>query len=100
MHDNSSEPQLTTWLARPLDEVAWIEWGQDHIAYHRPSGATHFLNASSKILITEILRNPKATEEVTAAFGTKTVDPDWSARFEEMHATLEQLEHLGLIEKL
>ena len=100
MHKNTREPQPTRWQARPLDDVVWVEWGHDHVAYHRPSGATHFLNASSKILITEILSCPKEADEVTKAFGTETDSPDWSARSEEMRAMLEQLEHLGFIERL
>lgn len=100
MHKKSSESQPVRWQSRPIEDVAWVVWGQDHIAYHRPSGSTHFLNAASKYLIAEILTCPKGAEEVTEAFGTRVGDPDWPARFGEIREMLHQLEHLGFIERL
>lgn len=100
MHNDSNERRNAQWHSRPLEDIAWVEWGQDHIAYHRPSGVTHFLNASSKLLITELLREPKGAIEVTKAFGVSEGDTDWPVRFAEMRAMLGQLEHLGFIERL
>lgn len=100
MNNTSGSSRPVQWQSRPQNDIAWINWGQDHIAYHRRSGITHFLNASSKQLLTELLREPKDAKEITNAFGASEGDPDWSTQFGEIRALLGQLEHLGFIEKL
>lgn len=88
------------WRSAPPESVAWVSWGNDRIAYHRPSGGTHFLNLASKKLVTEILRQPSDLNGVLAAFGVSETDPDWVMQQNEMRSLLLQLEHLGFIERL
>lgn len=78
------------WRAAPAEHVVWTSWDDDYVAYHRPSGKTHFLNASSHYLLTELLREPRDVQAVADAFGDSSLA--------EVAAMLEHFEHLGLIE--
>lgn len=73
----------------PLD-IAWIGWEESFVAYHRPSGKTHFLNAFSHWLLTEFLIEPTTLGEVQSA----TSD---DANAGEISALLERFEELGLL---
>jgi len=76
-----------------------VSWGDDQVAYHRPSGRTHFLNAASHFLISELLREPRDLEAVVDAFLTDDgngANSDALVR-EEISRLLDRLEQLGLI---
>lgn len=88
------------WRSAAPGDTAWVGWGHDHIAYHRPSGKTHFLNASSKRLITELLCEPTDLASIVEAFGVVEGDSEWQAQTDEMHSMLDRLEQLGLVERL
>ena len=62
------------WRSPPSDSIAWVSWGEDCVAFHRPSGMTHFLNRS---------RNEEERQ----------------GHFEEIQSMLERLEDVGLIDR-
>ena len=91
------------WRSRPDDELAWLQLEDDFVAFHRPSGKTHFLNAASHELIRDVLAAPRSIEEIAAAIlkGEEALDVDegtgeFVARLEDLVFRLEQL---GLIER-
>ena len=88
------------WQSPRPEAIAWVDLGNDHIAFHRPSGKTHFLNASSKYLITELLCEPTNLAGIVEAFGVAEDDSERLAKTDEMHFMLERLEQLGLVERL
>ena len=89
------------WQSPPTDAIVWTRWDDDQfIAYHRPSGITHFLNAASAALITELLVEPSDAATVAHAFESAIGDSDWDEHLEEIVAMLVHLEHLGLIRRV
>jgi len=92
--------EISRWLSTGPDDLVWAAWGHDHIAYHRPSGKTHFLNASSRYLITELLCEPLALDEVVEAFAPAEIEGEQSAQTTRLCAMLERLEHLGFVRQL
>ena len=99
MKTQKSEKNLR-WCSAAPDDIVWVGWGHDHIAYHRPSGKTHFLNASSKRLITELLCEPTNLAEVAEAFGVAGATSERLSQMDELHSMLDRLEQLGLVERL
>ncbi len=84
----------------PPETIVWTQWDDDQfIAYHRPSGITHFLNAASASLITELLNEPADAPTVARAFELANRGADRQEHLVEIVAMLEHLEHLGLIER-
>jgi PqqD family protein of HPr-rel-A system len=94
--DPSREPE---WRAGPAQDLIWVDFGDDCIVYHRPSGKTHFLNGASALLLKTVLLEPKtarvAAEEL-AACEQAVGDAEFFATVAE---SLEQLAHLGLVER-
>lgn len=90
----------TKWQSPPPEAIAWLDLGVDHVAFHRASGKTHFLNASSKRLITQLLRDPMGLADIVEAFGVADSDSESMAQMEKMHSMLDRFEQLGLVERL
>lgn len=78
----------------------WISWDDDFVAYHRPSGKTHFLNAASNFLIAGHLVEPRTTDEVALAFRSPAAAGGHGDTLPDVVPLLERLEHLGLIDSL
>ncbi len=97
----STEPVscVTSWRSRVPAEISWFDIPPDFVAFHRPSGKTHFLNESSKVLLTDILIEPKDLTAILAAFSTEVADETADRYVEQMKAMLTHLEDLGLIEQ-
>ena len=93
----SSPPR---WRSRSPDEIVWAVFGDDYVAYHRPSGKTHFLNAASQLLIRDILSEPTTFSEIADEFASEATDVHADAYLEQMRAMLDRLEHLGLVERV
>ena len=88
------------WQSPPSDAIVWTRWADGQfIAYHRPSGITHFLNAASAALITELLVEPSDAATVAHPFESAKGDSDWDEHLEEIAAMLVHLERLGLIRR-
>lgn len=88
------------WHAGRAEDLVWAQFGEDYAVYHRPSGKTHFLNSASVALLREVLARPKtarAAAEELAAREAASVDSDFVSA---VTASLGQLEHLGLVERL
>ena len=88
------------WRSRPQDEIVWVRFGKDFVAFHRPSGKTHFLNTASKILLTDILVEPKDLASILEEFASQATDDSADAYLEQMQAMLDRIENLGLIERV
>ena len=87
------------WCSRAPAEVIWFDVPPDFIAFHRPSGKTHFLNAASKVLLTEILTLPSDFGEILEVFPSDEDDNEAHRHVIEMRNLLAHLEALGLIER-
>jgi PqqD family protein of HPr-rel-A system len=87
------------WLAARSEDLLWAEWGGDHVAYHRPSGKTHLLNAASRHLLTSVLTKPLDTIEIArvlAAGDDAELDSQYVADIEAM---LDRFDQLGLVDR-
>ena len=97
--DNTESKTPPSWRAIDPDAILWATWGDDHVAYHRPSGHTHLLNESSRRLITEFLQQPADVESIRRMFGFPADAADAPDDAGETRAMLDRLESLGLIER-
>lgn len=90
------------WRATAADDLSWIDRGDGYVAYHRPSGKTHFLNDASHALLTEILVEPQEVADVVAALaaGSAAASPPPDAEVaQELEAMLTRFEQLGLVHR-
>ncbi len=100
MTEPDPRPHEPKWRSPPPDAIVWTRWdGDQFVAYHRPSGITHFLNAASALLITELLVEPADAAAVATAFEAAQGDAGWEQHLEEITTMLVHLEHLGLIRR-
>ena len=77
----------------------WAKFDDDYVAYHRPSGKTHFLNAASQLLICAILTEPRDLAAIANEFASDRTDGNVDAYLEQMKAMLDHLETLGLVDR-
>jgi PqqD family protein of HPr-rel-A system len=85
------------WRASPVDDTAWVQFDDEYVAYHRPSGKTHFLNAATHRLLTDLLVEPASLATVAAAFAAGSSASPVGNVEKELRATLSHLESLGLV---
>jgi PqqD family protein of HPr-rel-A system len=98
--NSTSSNAAPSWRARPADEVRWLSLDDDYVLYHRGSGKTHFLNAASKHLLRDVLTVPRTAAEAAEALARHegvVVEP---AYVTVVARTLEQLDDLGLIDRV
>ncbi len=99
MGTNVNETEIL-WCSPPKDAIRWIAYDDGFVAYHRPSGSTHFLNAASKFLIEEILSDPKDASTVADDFADVVTVDDPQAHLDEIRAMLLRFDELGLVRRL
>ncbi len=88
------------WCACDPADIVWVAFDAEHVAYHRPSGRTHFLNDASRALLTELLPSPQDFDTILEAFGAGVAEEDASAYRGGMEEMLSRLEYLGLVERV
>jgi PqqD family protein of HPr-rel-A system len=94
----STRVEEARWRAGPANELVWSELGTDYVAYHRPSGRTHFFNAATAVLLEHVLAVPRtaaAAADELAAREHAAIDADFVAAVAD---SLAHLASLGLIE--
>lgn len=87
----------TLWRAAAQSDCALAQWDDQVIVFHRPSGLTHFINASMAQLLADLSAGPCSTELLVDHF---IGDPDSSGPSEvrdHVLSLLFRLEELGLI---
>ncbi|HJR71883.1 MAG TPA: HPr-rel-A system PqqD family peptide chaperone [Gammaproteobacteria bacterium] len=97
---NTSSDAAPSWRARPADEVVWLALDDDYVLYHRGSGKTHFLNAASKYLLRDVLTTPQTAADAAAALARHEGVAPEPAFVTVVTETLEQLDYLGLIDRV
>ena len=90
----------TKWVTGRSDHNLWYDCEDAVVLYHRPSGRTHFLNASSKTLLTEILASPRDLASIVAELGLHETTVSDDSAHEEVAGLLIRFEHLGLVERV
>ena len=89
---------MRKWTTGAADELIWANWGDAFVAYHRPSGRTHFLNQASYDLLLGFLSTPQDMHAIAAQVGLRPDEnPD---DLDELEGFLERFEELGLIRPL
>lgn len=87
------------WRAVPGDRIRWAELEGDYVAYHRPSGKTHLLNAASAALLREILVSPRNADAAAEALAARESSSSDAAFAAHVAGLIERLEELGLVER-
>ncbi len=88
------------WRRCAEDEIEILSCGRDFVAYHRPSGKTHLLNESSYKLITDVLDDQPTFGEIADRCVSHEDAPDPRELLDHLAKMLENLEKLGLVERL
>ena len=91
--------RATSWVAAPVAEMLWSGAGDDYVLYHRPSGKTHFVNAATRQLLTQVLSEPRDLAAAAAELaGLQSVpfDADFVA---QVGSLLQRCEELGLVRR-
>jgi len=95
----STAPGETRWRSGPAHELVWSDLGDTYVAYHKPSGRTHFFNVATADLLEHVLAEPcsaRAAAEKLAAHQDAAADTAFVATVAE---SLAHLAHLGLIKR-
>ncbi len=95
----SVDPAEELWCAGPDENLIWAEWGGDCVVFHRPSGLTHLVNASTAVLLREVLSTPRTIAEAAARLAESqgaVPAPDYA---DDVGGLMERLEFLGLVER-
>lgn len=88
------------WRVVDPDALAWADWPDQHVLYHRPSGLTHFLNASSAVLLREVLIEPRGAREAAEMLANTLGAECTRELVESVAASLMRFEELGLVERV
>ncbi len=88
------------WFVRHSDEILWLTGDDACVAFHRPSAMTHFLNESSKALLTEVLAEPKDLQSIMIELGLDVSDDAGESAVNQIVGLLNRFEHLGLVDRL
>jgi len=86
-----------TWCVPGTNDILWAEWDGDFIAFHRPSGKTHLLNAASQALLSRILVAPKTTHDILRELASGDSGAHEASLVAAIDDLLARLEELGLI---
>lgn len=89
----------TVWRATRSD-YALAQWDEQVVVFHRPSGLTHFINASTSQLLADLSASPCDTDSLVDRF---VADPNTQASpdvRDQILTLLFRLEELGLIERV
>jgi PqqD family protein of HPr-rel-A system len=97
--DRPLQAEAARWRARPEHELVWARFDDEYVAYHRPSGKTHYLNAAAATLLTKVLAEPKSAAAAADDLAVAQDAPGDGAFFGEVADLLQHLEHLGLVER-
>jgi PqqD family protein of HPr-rel-A system len=87
------------WSAGPAANLAWAEFDDAFIVYHRPSGKTHFLNSATMQLLTRVLTSPHTASTAAERLAADQDAVGDEAFFAAVAESLRYLEHLGLVER-
>src|SRR6056297_1606677 len=89
------------WYVPRPDDLLWASWGEAYVAYHRPSGKTHFLNAASHTLLTELLQTPLGISAIARDLNPQEGGDEGASDQDrqQLGALLNQLEQLGLVQR-
>jgi len=77
----------------------WADWDELSVIYHRPSGKTHFINATTAFLLEQGLDQPATVESAARAVAQARDVPVDDELLADIDDTLLRLEELGLIER-
>ncbi|HQX79853.1 MAG TPA: HPr-rel-A system PqqD family peptide chaperone [Steroidobacteraceae bacterium] len=91
----TSEPK---WRRADAAHCVWADWDELSVVYHRPSGKTHFVNASTAFLLEQLLGEPASVESAAQALAQAQDRPVDDALRDDVAGTLLRLAELGLIE--
>ncbi|MFA7666650.1 MAG: HPr-rel-A system PqqD family peptide chaperone [Burkholderiaceae bacterium] len=97
------------WRSPSDGRLAWAEYGDRFVVYHRLSSQTHFLNAASAMILQDLLSQPAGLETVHAALVQAQTDAGQAGADEALPPavlrqsiaeTLLRFEELGLVERI
>jgi PqqD family protein of HPr-rel-A system len=91
-------PEALHWQAAPPDCVEWVQWVDDCVVYHHPSGKTHFVNAAARRLLTEVLPRAHSIDEIVNLLSVETSAEEQAEIRDSTLDLLLRLEEQGLVQ--
>lgn len=93
------------WQCRCPDDLVWVDFNDQFVVFHRPSGQTHFLNESAAVLLIDLLASPTTLDEAAGALlGDLAQTPTRGEPSREMRERvlrmLVRFEELGLVQRV
>lgn len=89
----------TCWKAADASLMVWAEFGDDCVLFHRPSGKTHFVNQTTRELLSAMQHRSMTTAQIALAYGAEGGSVADAAADEQITATLLRFEALGLLRR-
>jgi PqqD family protein of HPr-rel-A system len=90
----------TLWRAAAKSDCALTQWDDQVVVFHRPSGLTHFINASMAQLLENLSAGPCHTELLVDRFIGNPDSYGTSEVRDHVLSLLFRLEELGLIKRV
>jgi PqqD family protein of HPr-rel-A system len=94
---DNSPLNSSTWVSCDPSDLVWVDLDEQFAVFHRPSGKTHFLNASSAFILDDILRNPQIGGQVVDKFMTGSESESREQIASGILEMLLHMEELGLV---
>jgi PqqD family protein of HPr-rel-A system len=97
--NESTKGAEARWRAGPAQELVWSNLGDMCVAYHRPSGRTHFFNEATADLLEHVLAAPRTALAAAEALAAREEAVPDAAFVAAVADSLAHLAHLGLIKR-
>jgi PqqD family protein of HPr-rel-A system len=80
-------------------DCAWFAFEGGAALHHRPSGKTHFLNESGRLLLAQALARPATAAGAAAALARLQGAPPSAAFVHEVAGLISRFEEVGLVQR-
>lgn len=87
------------WKVTGVGSLLWEQWENEYAVFHPPSGKTHFLNASSALILHFIYDEASDVERIAAEIGVHSGVPVDDALMQQVRHALLRFEQLGLVSR-
>lgn len=91
---------LSYWKVTDARSLLWEQWDNEYAVFHAPSGKTHFLNASSALILHFLSRQASDVRRVAAEIGVRTEAPVDDSLVQQVQHALLHFEQLGLVTRV
>jgi PqqD family protein of HPr-rel-A system len=89
---------LELWRVTPGQHLAHRGWQDEFVVYNNLSGDTHLIDGDTLALLAQLRLAPASVATLCEALGADLAPDDRAALPDTLHAMLDSLQHLYLVE--